>query len=70
MNEIIENKVKKWFDENIHSISMKNPVSVHLDDLLGNFFKKDIGFKLSLECFDILINMLDKEANKKLPLLV
>lgn len=58
MTDLLKQQTKKWITDNLNHVSARNPVSIHIDELMGREIKKSKIVSISLQAFATLVEQL------------
>jgi hypothetical protein len=70
MTEILHQRIEKWIANNLKLVSIYNPVSIHIDDLLGGDVKKSETISTSILAFLTLVKRMQELEMPAKPMLV
>jgi hypothetical protein len=70
MAESLEQQLARWINANLGLVSLRNPVSDHLDDVLGRKIEPAEMIDLALTAFVLLVEELGRRQMPAQPLLV
>ena len=70
MSEPLRQRIELWVEANLGSVSVRNPVSNHLDEVLGRPVERPDIIDLSLHAYAILVDQMQKLRMPAQPVLV
>jgi hypothetical protein len=62
----LRSTVKKWVRDNINEVRLKNPVSIHINELIDETIKPTKIIEKSIEAFEIVVSSLNEDELVKI----
>lgn len=66
----MDQKIHLWLTKELGNLSYENPISIHLDQLLGEEIEKGSLLDISIKAFLMLVDQLGDKRSLAIPLLV
>lgn len=70
MSDLLNQKIERWIENNLHLLASHNHLSIHIDTLLGEGINQSEIISTSLEVFTLLVGQTEKQKISARPGLV